>query len=147
MKFEEIKNKLNKCLEKLYVEDKFLFSYETKDSRVSERCLTYRLGYYMQDEFKEYNVDSEYNRHIKDNKYLNNRNIYPDLIIHTRGNDNFNLLWIEIKKYATQCNEDIKRLKKVTSNAYEYQYKFGVMVVLEKNSPIVTYYSNGQEIK
>jgi len=96
MDFANVKLKLDKCLDKLYSKDKDLFFYKTNDPKAAERCLTFRLGYYLQNEFKNYNVDSEYNRHIKNVKVLDDKNVFPDLIIHKRLNDDNNLLWIEI---------------------------------------------------
>ena len=146
MKLETIKDILKKCLDLLYTKDFELFEYNTLDPLISERCLTFRLGYYLQNEFPNYCVDSEYNRHLKGLKIMDEHRIYPDLIVHVRGKDDSNLLWIEIKKNINECSNDIERLKKVTQEEY-YKYDYGVMVVLEKDFPILTYYSNGKQIK
>ena len=144
MELEEVKHKVNKSLEILYEKDKELFEFTTIDPLVSERCLTFRLGYYLQNEFIGYDVDSEYNRHIKNIKKIEDANVFPDLIIHKRLKDEHNLLWIEIKKKQEDCKNDIKRLKEVTIN--EYLYKYGAMIILEKQKPKVFYYKNGNEV-
>ena len=144
MELEEVKHKVNKSLEILYEKDKELFEFTTNDPLVSERCLTFRLGYYLQNEFIGYDVDSEYNRHIKNIKKIEDANVFPDLIIHKRLKDEHNLLWIEIKKKQEDCKNDIRRLKEVTIN--EYLYKYGAMIILEKQKPKVFYYKNGNEV-
>ena len=144
MELEDVKRKINKSLETLYEKDKELFGFTTIDPLVSERCLTFRLEYYLQNEFIDFDVDSEYNRHLQNIKVIEDFNIFPDLIIHKRLKDTHNLLWIEIKKKQENCKDDIDRLKKVTSNGY--MYKYGVMIILEKEKPKVFYYKSGNEV-
>ena len=86
--------------------------------KVSERALTHKLAEHLQKRFKEYNVDCEYNKIGKDPKRIQNliaqmklsgkcnadcdtctKNkcvIFPDIIVHRRGEDD-NLLVIEAK--------------------------------------------------
>lgn len=144
MELEEVKRKVNKSLKMLYEKDKELFEFTSIDPLVSERCLTFRLGDYLRNEFIGYDVDSEYNRHLKNIKEIEGINVFPDLIIHKRLKDEYNLLWIEIKKKQENCKNDIERLKKVTIN--EYLYKYGAMIILEKQKPKVFYYKNGNEV-
>ncbi len=65
----------------------------------------------------------------------NNRLIYPDLILHERGNTNRNLLAIEFKKKGARSNSishDIEKLEYLTSNN-DYRYKLGISIILGKD--------------
>jgi hypothetical protein len=95
---------------------------------VSERSLTFRLGYYLQQEFPDWHVDCEYNRNGEIPKRLyvamleatkrkpdtkSQGEVFPDIILHRRGPDGPNLLVIEAKKSSdlTLENERFDRLK------------------------------------
>jgi hypothetical protein len=75
---------------------------------VNERSITHKIAEYLQYNFKEWNVDCEYNRlgdkvktlpkPIKTNSNdTDAKTIFPDIIVHKRGK-NENLLVIEVKK-------------------------------------------------
>ena len=144
---------LTKCiknaLEKLYKEDNILLDYNTDDPLVAERCISFRLGYYLQNIFIEYNVDSEYNRHKNEIKRIEDNPIYPDIIIHKRKRDDYNLAWIEIKKSNSkyeETNNDRKRLKSVTYGDNNYGYQYGYLIILSKNNAIIEIYKEGKAI-
>lgn len=152
MEIEEFKNILKLCVNKMYEDDKKLFNYNTSDPLVAERCLAFRLGYYLQNELPAFNVDSEYNKHISGSKYIDNHRVFPDIIIHSRCTDNNNFSWIEIKKQKEDCNKpwkegqlsDIEKLTEVTKESGQYKYKIGVMLVLNQSKPEISYFSNGK---
>ena len=54
---EEIKNRLNKAIDRLYVKDWYLLK-----NKVHERSITHKLAEYLQDLFPDYDVDCEYDR-------------------------------------------------------------------------------------
>jgi hypothetical protein len=119
---------------------------------ICERTLSSRLAIYLQEAFKDYNVDCEYNRHINDIKNINGKKIYPDIIIHKRKNDDDNLVWIEVKKEdsdTVQMNEDRERLNFVTSSNEQYKYKLGVFIIFSQNKRdlVIEYYVNGQKLE
>src|ERR1039458_2874303 len=104
----EIREAVNRALERLKAEDAHLFNVN-----VSERSLTFRLGLYLQCEFPDWRVDCEYNRHgeypkrlieVKRQRQLDDPtsktegDVYPDIIVHWRGEAGPNLLVIEAKK-------------------------------------------------
>lgn len=147
MKFEELNEKMISAINKLYVNDIDLFSYQTSDPLICERTLSFRLGYYLQDIFRDYNVDCEYNRYFDCVKNIDEDNVYPDIIIHKRKIDTDNLAWIEIKKESNVSNaeSDKNRLKKVTS-VDRYHYKYGVFIALfkDKSKTYIEYYLSGE---
>jgi hypothetical protein len=78
---------------------------------LNERTISHRLAMYLQRLFPTFNVDCEYNRDHDDAKMLffpadlnnnvldtNAKTVYPDIIVHHRGDNDHNLLVIEIKK-------------------------------------------------
>ena len=103
--FQDIKKKIKYSINKLMEHDSFLLK-----ENVNERSITHKLAEYLQDEFKDWNVDCEYNRmvngvsnepkrmifpveDIKSND-TEAKTVFPDIIIHKR-NRRKNLLVIE----------------------------------------------------
>lgn len=140
---------LNECLEKIFQDDSELFDFGD-NSIISERTLSSRLGYYLQNLLPDYNVDCEYNRHINEIKTIDGRKIYPDVIVHKRGIDDKNLAWIEVKKStagSTEIKNDRQRLKLVTDLGSPYVYKYGFLIIfdlLNRRRVTIESYENGQ---
>ena len=112
-----IERKLNSALTALYTKDVHLLK-----ENLNERSITHRLAVYLQREFRGYDVDCEYNGNVKAAdgkgrktipdelcprlKEYKRRNyddaadlsVFPDIIIHKRGENKRNLLIIEAKK-------------------------------------------------
>lgn len=146
---EEIILRVKKAIGNFYKNDKELLQYNTKDTTICERSISFRIGIYLQQLFKGYNVDAEYNRNIERIKRLDGKNIYPDIIIHKRKTNDNNLLWIEIKKENSteeSKESDRERLKKVTKEELEYKYKLGILIILTTNEQdtILEIYENGE---
>ena len=84
--------------------------------------MVHRFAVYLENNIKDYiyNVDIEYNRHLKEQKtdFLNN-NRRVDLIVHQRGNDQNNYIYIEFKK-RNDSDSDINKLKEFS---VKYKYK------------------------
>ncbi len=97
--------------------------------------------------FSSYDIDCEYNRDLGKEKYLENKLIRPDIIIHKR-NTNENLLAIEVKKADNAEIEcDRIKLKKLTTDE-KFKYAFGALVILGTKanvhqSPIFEIYEDG----
>lgn len=123
---EEVELKLEKSLETLFRNDKYLLE---KD--VNERSISHMLALYLKNEFLDWDVDCEYNKDFDEPKRLKNLNcslekndkkdlisdtkgttVFPDIIVHHRGK-NENLLVIEMKKSTSRIKDDfdIKKLK------------------------------------
>lgn len=114
MELEEVKKRVEEAVHLLYEKDKYLLEFDS-----SERSITHRLGLYLQDLFKDWDVDCEYNRYGHDPKNLpssvpisGKRRVYPDIIIHRRGFEGPNLLVIEAKKSRRlDKGQDLKKLR------------------------------------
>ncbi len=148
MKFETIKPKLIECVEQVIKEDAYLLRHD-----ISERAISHRLAMYLTPQFKDFDVDCEYNGNIDaDNgrKYIyilnarakelglqdikggddetTYRGVYPDIIVHKRGKNGAenNLLIIEMKKSSSQVNGewDAEKLSRFTSSEYENRFDY-----------------------
>jgi hypothetical protein len=140
-----VKQKINKALASFIRENKFLL-----ENDLNERTLSSKLSNYISKEFKEWDVDCEYNRlglkkidgsfitkqlmiEIDNIKSDDSRavTVYPDIIIHKRGCKDKNLIVIEIKKHANSNKQLIEKdYKKIIAfmNNEEFKYKFGTLL-------------------
>ncbi|MBA7694558.1 hypothetical protein ES703_103169 [subsurface metagenome] len=154
MEIDDVKEKVEYGMRLLRDNDQDLFAVN-----VNERTITHKLAEYLQNQFKDYNVDCEYNRYedatkklksIK-NRVLNIRNlktyeierliwedkdsitVYPDIIIHTRRRSYNNLLVIEVKKSSNNIDKDfdISKIKELMKTPYNYKYGLFLMIDLE----------------
>lgn len=151
---EEIRDKLYIALNQLSKNDLWLLH-----NNLNERTIAHKLAEYLQQIFPEYHVDCEYNRDVEQHSGLKKVNIlkeryeaikdkvvnglsidvsvFPDIIIHRRGTNKFNLLVIELKKSTNTDNEardfDIEKLHSFTdqSERNTLKYDFGVFLILE----------------
>ena len=143
----EVKDYLAQAIAKVEDEDRHLL-----EVNVSERCIAARLAMYLREYFADYDVDVEYNRHGDDTKQLHElvdahdchrdrnegRTVLPDVVVHRRGGDNFNLLIIEMKKSGNQSGMERDRLR-IQAFRDELHYKLGALVVCKtgKNRPSI----------
>lgn len=139
MDWEGLTNKLIAAIEKLIKEDKCLLEID-----INERTLSGRLAFYLQKIFKDYKVDCEYNRKENDIKRLppeesartgdtKGKTIFPDIIIHERGNQKKNLCLIEIKKEGNNDTaRDIQKLTELTDKNGGYSYDYGFHLTFGK---------------
>ena len=113
-------------------------------SDANERSLTHKFAEHMQTIIgREWSIDCEYNRFGSDPKKIDElkrivgentttyetkpRTVYPDIIVHRRGEQGPNLLVVEAKKDATAKERelDIAKLKVIQST---YNYSFAVFI-------------------
>lgn len=137
-KTEKLDYLIRTALSLLYKNDKYLI-----DIHANERCIVFRFGYYFQNllsmhcEYKEYNLDLEYNRDGEDPKKTPNheKGIYPDVILHKRGNNKDNLLVMEFKGYWNNQGqeEDKSKINDLMNPNGEYKYKNGYTVLLKED--------------
>jgi hypothetical protein len=123
--FDIVNGSLHSACQKLINADKKLFY-----AGVNEQTLTQNLSRYLEDSFPGYNVDCEYNRHIKGHKKLRNgrKRVRPDVIVHKRLADESNLLVVEAKKNKPTGqvhNDDGKKLKAFTLSCGKFRYEWG----------------------
>jgi len=140
-----LKAKIMLALQELYHKDKYLLNED-----VNERSVSYRLAMYLQNEFKDWAVDCEYNRNVLETDLIKRLSsphligetatttdlrattVYPDIIIHHRGTDN-NLIVIEIKKHPSSTYLDNKDRVKLKGYRDELHYKYGLFLKLYRD--------------
>ncbi len=139
----ERKNDFMKALSEFLLKERFLL-----ENNINERSLTHKLAEYLQKHFPDYNVDCEYNRMMEDEHYVKKtlglptdekakisdttqKTVYPDIIIHKRGNNNDNLLVIEVKKSTNSNNKDFD-FQKLRASTKELKYKLGLYLEFNK---------------
>lgn len=160
---EELIIKYERALEVFKEHEKYLITHDA-----SERSMAHRLAYYLEEEFKDYNVDCEYNVNIEHvekrkkivlleeeaEKYRKNYlevSVYPDIIVHKRGENKNNKIVIEMKKESTSVNDkyDFLKLRKYTvdTDGDGLRYTLGIFLRVGKSGCKSIYYENGVVIK
>lgn len=127
---DEIHTRIKLGLYMLVHNDRYLME---KD--LHERTITHKLANYYEKLFRDWDVDCEYNKNVDVAKAIHNEhhgchNIFPDIIIHRRGNNDSNLAVIELKK-TTNDNEDgrkndISKLSELVKGPYNYKYAYSI---------------------
>jgi hypothetical protein len=93
---------------------------------------------YLAPRFPQHCVDVEYNRHGLEPKMVDlpanchgggRRRIYPDIVVHLRGNDDENLLVIQIKKETNPESRDCDR-SIIAAMKREFGYRAGLLLEL-----------------
>lgn len=102
-----------------------------------EQAVTHRIANYLQKYFPDWHVDCEYNRNTKVLKTLNGDELRPDILIHRRLSNTpiDNLLCIEAKKINKPLDDAKKKLRGLTKLNGEYEYRFGLLMILCLDSP------------
>jgi hypothetical protein len=137
---DEIKKKVEFCIRQLLRND-----YHLLEINAHERSIAHKLAEYLQQQFHDWHVDCEYNRHGIEIKKLDEARVYPDIIVHLR-NTPFNLLVIELKCSNENYEGDIEKLKKFTDQNGEFKYKLGLFLkILDKEIKEMIWFKNGQK--
>ena len=123
---------LNKALSKLGRDE---------EHHVGERSIVFRFAHYLQNlmdesgEFEDFNLDCEYNRNGSECKILPSwpSGTYPDVIVHKRGSNDFNLMVIEFKTYwNNKIYSDKLKLREFTDKSGVYKYQKGYVILINK---------------
>lgn len=150
MEFAEVEKKLKVAIDCFRSNDVDLMDFERL--KLPERPISHRLGFYMQTLFPSYNVDCEYNKHLEGVKEADGTAVIPDVIVHKRKVDEFNLLVVEVKARRTQeeanrdqdeIDEDYEQLKKYTRHNGDLKYKYGAFVLFLLDSTPIRWFENG----
>ena len=138
MRTDEVKRYLERAIARVNHADRHLLVVDA-----SERCIAARLAMYLREYFVDYDVDVEYNRHGDGDNVkrlpcdLDKRTqcpaVLPDVIVHRRGDDDSNLLVIEMKKAPNQSGMDSDR-QRLKAFREEFGYKLGALVVCRTRS-------------
>lgn len=141
-----IDKELEKCikisLDKIYKKHDYLIK-----EKIHERSIVFWFGIYFYEclqktDFKKYDLDFEYNRNLSGVKRTENfqEGTYPDLILHTRGSNDDNILIMEFKTWWNNNKKrDMKKLKDFLSLNGNYKYKYGAFIVFGKEKSKVRY--------
>lgn len=133
---KEVRSKVDASLDLLLKYDSYLL-----ENDVNERSISHKLAVYLEEKFRDWNVDCEYNRHYDEVKRLDMsdcraeaptlkdteaKTVFPDIIIHRRSTDD-NLLVIEIKKTTSSVSDDFD-LCKLRAFKSELNYHYALFI-------------------
>ena len=114
---------------------------------VNERTITSHLSDILRGKFLGYDVDHEYNRHgVKVKKMISGKLLIPDIVVHKEETDVKNLLAIEVKKGGEPDEDDVVKLRELTSATGSYRYAYGLFLGLEKDTQVERWWKNGAEM-
>jgi len=134
--FSAVQMRLSRAIRKLLLNDSRLLQND-----VAELAIAHRFAVFLSDQFPGRDVDVNYNRHGREIKYLilpihcdgqqrPHRRVFPDIVIHRRGDDSANLLVIEIKK-STNIEPRVCDLEKLRAFRRQLRYQFGLFLEFE----------------
>lgn len=143
---ERILSIIKDAIDKFNQNENYLIEHD-----LSERCICSKFASYIEreiknTEFRDYDIDVEYNRGYKGNEYaakiFNGGKVYADLIVHKRGYDEIygfdNLVCIEMKKEygGKDISSDLNRLQKFTDKYFDFKYQIGLMLLIRKKNTL-----------
>jgi hypothetical protein len=154
MNFDRIKRRVLTAIEILRIKDQYLLKHD-----INERSLTHKLAEHLQYVIGDsLTVDCKFNKSIENPKSIkilesrlnllrpNRENnlcdgdgeiyrvvsVYPDIIVHRRGDNLHNKLVIEVKKTSNTCGNDydIEKLRSYTDTSFMegLHYEWGAFI-------------------
>ncbi len=131
---DEIEHRVRRAIDELRERDRYLLA-----AKASERSITHHLAVYLHREFESWNVDVEYNRdgheckRLPDLPDVKSDNVFPDIIVHTRGTNDDNLLVVEVKKRGSGNGSDKNKLIEFTKPVAQngLGYRWGLHLILD----------------
>lgn len=156
-----------------------VLGFLTKESfillnNLNERTITSKLAEYIGRGLSERHVDCEYNRMhggVEDVEYISKTlnlkaeevksdsidgpTVFPDIIVHERGNNDNNYIVIEVKKkeFAEKIRRDGETYKdfdksKLRAYTKELKYERGIYLEFDKDKVSeINFFQNGEEYK
>ena len=124
---------LESC-ETLRRRDSVLLKYDA-----NERTIAAKLAEYLGSVFPDYSVDLEYNRHcgevkrvplVSNSVVFSESLVLPDIVVHRRGDDCFNLIVCEVKKTSATISELSRDRIKLKSIKKEFTYDHALLIVI-----------------
>lgn len=109
----QIDDAVNAAINELMRRDRYLLEVDA-----NERSISHRFAIYLERHFPGYDVDCEYNRDGIDPKEVvwfdtqpttedaDAKTVFPDIIVHKRGEQSRNLLVVEMKKVGNPQPRD-----------------------------------------
>jgi len=158
---EDLESKINNVLNILKISvAEFYFKDETLRKNGfhchdgMEQASAFRIGHYFckqieKTDFHFYDIDMEYNKHKCNKKCICGKDgVRPDLIMHKRGIDDYNLLVVEFKYgFKKDTQDDENKLIEFTRKKGDYKYDIGALIVLENNYVEYRFFQDGEELK
>jgi hypothetical protein len=95
-----------------------------------EQAICHRLAVYLEP-FSALNVDCEYNRQRVHPKSIRDGRIKPDILIHKRMDNRFNVMVLEAKARAATSSRDKQKLEAMLEIRGMYRYALGVYLHVE----------------
>lgn len=153
--FEIIEKSLN---------DLSIYERELINRDVHEDCINHRFAFYLEinlglffnidnhkklSEIYNLSVDAEYNKNYKEPKRYGDKTSYaiPDIIIHQRNSNDYNLLMVEAKKTKLK-DGDIIKLDALLESPYNYKLTMGIEYLPKKDYfNLEFYFKNHHEVK
>lgn len=155
---DELQVQIETALNKLYCNEHYLIKHNVHEVAIVSHFFRYFLNEY-QDFYCDLNIDMEYNKNgVKPKGYyeITGEEFHkarPDFIIHKRGCNSHNLLYIEFKHYNNHSSPstDYKKLKAFTlkddrDNKNEFQYKYGLAIKLYPKKVEMIWFQDGAEL-
>ena len=146
---DKLKILINASLDELYANDYHLIVNrpltdlgKDEEHHVGERAIVFRFAHYLQNliekdgTFNEFNLDCEYNRNGVSTKKLPSfpNGTFPDVILHKRGNNDNNILIIEVKTYWNKDQfNDCRKIMEFTQLSGQFGFLYGEAILLEKS--------------
>ena len=150
----EFKQILKNALISLYAKDYILI----QRGGMEQACVA-RLYFYMQksidksNALKQYYLDCEYNKNGERSKrYMDDDTgkhliARPDIILHERGTNNYNIVIVEFKGWWNKSEyNDIRKLEAFTDQKGRYRYMLGIYVKLNKENWKLRYFEDKKEL-
>jgi len=126
---------ISDALEKVISENGYQTTVRNRD--IHEQALAHRLAVHLEHSgcFIGYLVDCEYNKHGDNKKRDSEKKLFrPDIIIHIRGNDDFNLIMIETKKFNDPPDEITDAIENLIKRSSDLNYKHAFLVIFPEDS-------------
>ena len=131
MKRSDVEAILKEALRQLEREHQELLQW-----KVHERTLVSHLVCYLRCRFPGYSVDMEYNREGGESnpkRRPDGKTVFPDFVVHRRGDNERNLLAVECKKSPFRGSDKEKDITKLKGLRQERGYTHAAFVVLKSS--------------
>jgi len=114
--------------------DRYLLDKEVKEECINHKIANHLYTAMMMNENEHFyeivnliksgkmSIDLEYDKHKEARKEMpGGLMVRPDIVVHERGSDNYNFMFIEVKKsYSSKL--DIEKCKKAKMEPFNYQH-------------------------
>ena len=127
------------------------------EEHLSERSIVFRFSHYLlnmlenDSRFASYDLDCDYNRNGVETKKLPSfpNGTFPDVIIHKRGSNDYNLAIFEFKTYWNRDqSNDREKLREFTARDGSYHFQLGLAILIEKerSNVRISEFTNGKQV-